>query len=415
MNPTIISGFETSVPIAELATSPTAIKIWEDDYRSSRYFLIENRQKTGFDSGLNGEGILIYHVNENRSWGTNGWSWGPVNDDETDKMIDVECADGNLHLDNEINRGDVGDPFPGSSDNRNFNNFTNPSSVRNNGFQTNIRVDNISASDSVMYADMNSMSNSGYTISYDENGIAATSITIGTDVQYSGVHFTSERGGFLTEIDFGLTYSGFWNTDLLSWEVMVYDDFSDQGIGNLLQIVSGNSDEGGWKTITIDSIPISPDQDFFVAVKFYDNGYVYSFDNTGVFSERSYYSANGSTYYSDLSSYGDANIRAKLSTDIYNSVKKNHLSFPDEFSLYPNYPNPFNPKTNISFNLEHDAEIVLEIYDLKGRVIETIIDGNFNSGHHSITWNADQFSSGVYFAIMSYKDFSQIQKMILLK
>ena len=415
MNPTIISGFETSVAIAELATSPTAIKIWEDDYRSSRYFLIENRQKTGFDSGLNGEGILIYHVNENRSWGTNGWSWGPVNDDETDKMIDVECADGNLHLDNEINRGDVGDPFPGSSDNRNFNNFTNPSSVRNNGFQTNIRVDNISASDSVMYADMNSMSNSGYTISYDENGIAATSITIGTDVQYSGVHFTSERGGFLTEIDFGLTYSGFWNTDLLSWEVMVYDDFSDQGIGNLLQIVSGNSDEGGWKTITIDSIPISPDQDFFVAVKFYDNGYVYSFDNTGVFSERSYYSANGSTYYSDLSSYGDANIRAKLSTDIYNSVKKNHLSFPDEFSLYPNYPNPFNPKTNISFNLEHDAEIVLEIYDLKGRVIETIIDGNFNSGHHSITWNADQYSSGVYFAIMSYKDFSQIQKMILLK
>ena len=413
--PTIASSYEEAVPIAELATSPTAIKVWEDDYRSSRYFLIENRQKTGFDTGLNGEGLLIYHINDNRSWGTNGWSWGPVNDDETNKMVDVESADGSLHLDNEINRGDTGDPYPGASDNRNFNNSTNPSSVRNNGFQTEIQVNNISASDSLMFADITSMSNSGYAISYDENGIAATSITIGTDVQYSGVHFTSEREGFLTEIDFGLTYAGFWNTDLLSWDVMVYNDFSDQNPGNLIQSVSGSSDEGGWKTVSIDSIPINADQDFFVAVKFYDNGYVYSFDNTGVLSGRSYYSANGSVYYNDLSNYGDANIRAKLSTEIYNSVEKNQLLFPNDISLYPNYPNPFNPATNISFKLLNDANLSLSIYDLNGNIIETIIDGNLNSGDHLVSWNAQNISSGVYFAILSTKDFSQTQKMILLK
>ena len=413
--PTIASSYETGIPIAQLATSPTAIKIWEDDYRSSRYFLIENRQKTGFDTGLNGEGLLIYHINENRSWGTNGWSWGPVNDDETNKMVDVESADGSLHLDNEINRGDTGDPFPGSSDNRNFNTLTNPSSVRNNGFQTNIQVNNISSPDSVMFADITSMSNSGYTISYDENGIAATSITIGTDVQYSGVHFTSEREGFLTEIDFGLTYPGFWNTDLLSWDVMIYDNFTDQNLGNLIQSVSGSSDEGGWNTVSIDSIPINADQDFFVAVKFYDNGYVYSFDNTGVLSGRSYYSANGSIFYNDLSNYGDANIRAKLSTEIYNSVEQNTLSIPNNFSLYPNYPNPFNPATNISFRLLTDANVSLSIYDLNGKIIETIVDGKLNLGDHLFTWNAKNISSGVYFAVLSTKDFSQTQKMILLK
>ena len=413
--PTIASSYETGIPIAQLATSPTAIKIWEDDYRSSRYFLIENRQKTGFDIGLNGEGLLIYHINENRSWGTNGWSWGPVNDDETNKMVDVESADGSLHLDNEVNRGDTGDPFPGSSDNRNFNTLTNPSSVRNDGFQTNIKVNNISSSDSIMFADITSMSNSGYTISYDENGIAATSITIGTDVQYSGVHFTSEREGFLTEIDFGLTYPGFWNTDLLSWDVMIYDNFSDQNLGNLIQSVSGSSDEGGWNTVSIDSIPINADQDFFVAVKFYDNGYVYSFDNTGVLSGRSYYSANGSIFYNDLSNYGDANIRAKLSTEIYNSVEQNTLSIPNNFSLYPNYPNPFNPATNISFRLLTDANLSLSIYDLNGKIIETIVDGKLKFGDHLVTWNAKNISSGVYFAILSTKDFSQTQKMILLK
>ena len=413
--PTIASSYETGIPIAQLATSPTAIKIWEDDYRSSRYFLIENRQKTGFDIGLNGEGLLIYHINENRSWGTNGWSWGPVNDDETNKMVDVESADGSLHLDNEVNRGDTGDPFPGSSDNRNFNTLTNPSSVRNDGFQTNIKVNNISSSDSIMFADITSMSNSGYTISYDENGIAATSITIGTDVQYSGVHFTSEREGFLTEIDFGLTYPGFWNTDLLSWDVMIYDNFSDQNLGNLIQSVSGSSDEGGWNTVSIDSIPINADQDFFVAVKFYDNGYVYSFDNTGVLSGRSYYSANGSIFYNDLSNYGDANIRAKLSTEVYNSVEKNIHSIPNDFSLYPNYPNPFNPATNISFRLLTDANVSLSIYDLNGKIIETIVDGKLKLGDHLVTWNAKNISSGVYFAILSTKDFSQTQKMILLK
>ena len=413
--PTIASSYETGIPIAQLATSPTAIKIWEDDYRSSRYFLIENRQKTGFDIGLNGEGLLIYHINENRSWGTNGWSWGPVNDDETNKMVDVESADGSLHLDNEVNRGDTGDPFPGSSDNRNFNTLTNPSSVRNDGFQTNIKVNNISSSDSIMFADITSMSNSGYTISYDENGIAATSITIGTDVQYSGVHFTSEREGFLTEIDFGLTYPGFWNTDLLSWDVMIYDNFTDQNHGNLIQSDSGSSDEGVWNTVSIDSIPINADQDFFVAVKFYDNGYVYSFDNTGVLSGRSYYSANGSIFYNDLSNYGDANIRAKLSTEVYNSVEKNIHSIPNDFSLYPNYPNPFNPATNISFRLLTDANVSLSIYDLNGKIIETIVDGKLKLGDHLVTWNAKNISSGVYFAILSTKDFSQTQKMILLK
>ena len=196
---------------------------------------------------------------------------------------------------------------------------------------------------------------------------------------------------------------------------MIYDNFTDQNLGNLIQSVSGSSDEGGWNTVSIDSIPINADQDFFVAVKFYDNGYVYSFDNTGVLSGRSYYSANGSIFYNDLSNYGDANIRAKLSTEIYNSVEQNTLSIPNNFSLYPNYPNPFNPATNISFRLLTDANVSLSIYDLNGKIIETIVDGKLNLGDHLVTWNAKNISSGVYFAILSTKDFSQTQKMILLK
>ena len=91
-------------------------------YRLNRYFLIENRQNYGFDYYINGSGLLIYHVNENRIAGFN--SFGPVNDDENDKMIDLESADGLTHLDDEINRGDAGDPFPGSTNNILFSDNT---------------------------------------------------------------------------------------------------------------------------------------------------------------------------------------------------------------------------------------------------------------------------------------------------
>ena len=56
---------------------------------------------------------MIYHVNENRTAGFN--SFGPNNDDENNKLVDLEAADGEHDLDNNSNRGDGGDPFPGTS------------------------------------------------------------------------------------------------------------------------------------------------------------------------------------------------------------------------------------------------------------------------------------------------------------
>ena len=61
--------------------------------------------------------------------GVNRWSSGLVNDDHNHKLVDVEAADGAADMDNGINRGDVGDTFPGSSGNYNFSNSTNPNSI----------------------------------------------------------------------------------------------------------------------------------------------------------------------------------------------------------------------------------------------------------------------------------------------
>ncbi len=412
MEPTIAVNTLINTPVPQLATSPSVIKVWEDNYRLNRYFLVENRQNYGFDSDLNGAGLLIYHVNENRIAGFN--SFGPVNDDENDKLVDLEEADGLQNLDNEINRGDQGDPFPGSSGNISFTGESNPSSNRNDGTPTGISIQNISDADSIMYADITPRAISGYSIFYDEYGIAPTSLSIGTEEQWSGVLFTSESEGYLTEIDFGIVWEVFWNTDILNWEVYVYESFDFDTPGNLYETVSGSSNLGGWHTIQIDSMYVNSGQEFFIGIKFLNNGYVYAFDNIGDLSGRSYLSSDGIYYENLLSSYGDANIRAKITTDTF--VKNVSEIIPNEqVVLYPNYPNPFNPTTNLSFSLERDDKILLEVYDMAGRYMNTIMEGFLPYGKHSIPWDGSSFSSGVYFVKLQTNDIQINQKIILLK
>ena len=148
IEPTVLGEDQNSVDIPAAATNAHALKIWEDDYYWNRYFLVENRQLTGFDAELPGSGLLVYHIDENRRWGTNRWSSGPVNDDHTHKLVDVETADGNGDMDNGINRGDGGDPFPGTSNNTDFSSNSDPNSDRYTGEATSIAVTNISSSSS---------------------------------------------------------------------------------------------------------------------------------------------------------------------------------------------------------------------------------------------------------------------------
>ena len=88
---------------------------------------------------------------------------------------------------------------------------------------------------------------------------------------------------------------------------------------------------------------------------------------------------------------------------------------PEEFMLVSAYPNPFNPITNISFNLAEDSEVSISIYNLQGRQIVSLVDASMNAGYHSVTWNADNFSSGVYFVKMVAGDYKSNQKLMLVK
>jgi len=101
-------------------------------------------------------------------------------------------------------------------------------------------------------------------------------------------------------------------------------------------------------------------------------------------------------------------------------LRKSLSAVPSTFALHPAYPNPFNPVTTISFSIpnngvktQHAAS--LQIYDITGKLVETLMDEPQEPGYHTIQWNANNFSSGVYFIRLESGTYSQSQKLILLK
>jgi parallel beta-helix repeat protein len=95
-------------------------------------------------------------------------------------------------------------------------------------------------------------------------------------------------------------------------------------------------------------------------------------------------------------------------------------SIPDKFTLFQNNPNPFNPVTEISFNLPEAAYVKLEIFNMLGQKINTIIDGYIDAGYQSALWNGktsegSTVASGIYFYRLSTDKYVESRKMILLK
>lgn len=111
----------------------------------------------------------------------------------------------------------------------------------------------------------------------------------------------------------------------------------------------------------------------------------------------------------------------------YNSSLVNYVNntetVPEKFILHQNYPNPYNPYTNISYELKTNSYVVLKIYDITGRDIRTINQGYQNTGKYNLRFSADGLSSGIYFYEINVRDLTgksntflrEIKKMVLIK
>jgi len=141
--------------IGAMENGGTVYRLWSSGAIGSEYYLVENRQKTGYDSYIPASGLYIWHIDEN-SLGTmapNDDEWYPGHTSGGNYGVALEQADGQYHLEKLINSGDAGDPFPGISSNTLFSPFSTPNSDNYIGDNTYVAVSNISSSSNVMTAD----------------------------------------------------------------------------------------------------------------------------------------------------------------------------------------------------------------------------------------------------------------------
>jgi len=130
---------------------------------------------------------------------------------------------------------------------------------------------------------------------------------------------------------------------------------------------------------------------------------------------------NQTTYIAGISAvYDDSLESAIVEVEfIYDPVDAgDNIVFVTE--LKGNYPNPFNPETTINFSLADKSPVAVEIYNIKGQKVKTLIDKELAQGMHSVTWKGTddydkKVSSGVFFCKMTTGDYSAIRKMVLLK
>ncbi|HSD65034.1 MAG TPA: T9SS type A sorting domain-containing protein, partial [Ignavibacteriaceae bacterium] len=124
-----------------------------------------------------------------------------------------------------------------------------------------------------------------------------------------------------------------------------------------------------------------------------------------------YYDAQSSTWTSYPGAVADAQYNTVtfsstlisnfiiLTANLTTNIEPSNKYTPDEFTLEQNYPNPFNPSTLINFGLSKNENVTLNIYNVLGQKIETLINGNYSAGHHSVVFDAGAkgLSSGTYF------------------
>ncbi len=129
-----------------------------------------------------------------------------------------------------------------------------------------------------------------------------------------------------------------------------------------------------------------------------DAGYAYDIEVT----------EDGLIYVADGTNFGIYRFTHPVSVDEQEPVVY-------DFSLSPAYPNPFNSSTTINFTLPHSSDAVLSVFDMSGRLVETLTNDYLQAGQHSVVWNGMNSASGIYFVRLDSGELQSTQKIVLVK
>jgi len=122
------------------------------------------------------------------------------------------------------------------------------------------------------------------------------------------------------------------------------------------------------------------------------------------------------TYFDGVESLS-SNIATTWGTDYLPKITVNteETNIPLRFELNQNYPNPFNPITTISYHIPENAHVKITVYNMRGQVVANLVNNEMSAGYYSVTWNAMDQPSGIYFCKMETRGYVSVKKLMLVK
>lgn len=120
-------------------------------------------------------------------------------------------------------------------------------------------------------------------------------------------------------------------------------------------------------------------------------------------------------YYYVCQPHAEFGMKGTITVTQITDVKNLEGKEPNEFALMQNYPNPFNPETEIRFTIQDAGFTSLKVYDVIGREVTTLVDKNMSPGEYSVTWNAANKPSGMYFYQLKSAGIDKTRRMILVR
>jgi hypothetical protein len=128
--------------------------------------------------------------------------------------------------------------------------------------------------------------------------------------------------------------------------------------------------------------------------------------------------AGVSDYYYVVVAYDFAGNRGEYSPELTPRIVTGleaGSEIPEAYALRPNYPNPFNPSTQIEFSVPEATDVRITVFDVSGKEVDVLVDSHVGAGTYQLTWQAEHLASGVYFYRMETASYVKTQTMLLLK
>ena len=186
----------------------------------------------------------------------------------------------------------------------------------------------------------------------------------------------------------------------------IFQELQEEGIDNVIIIAIGKSewDSGSVNWTNDNNIPV------LVDTSPYD-----IWSNWGAANRDLFFLDTNGNYFTQYNITPSEKVNDIKNTIYEMLLELNIQSYPENISLLNAYPNPFNPSTNIIFSISHGSNSLISVYDMEGRYLETLSKSYFVPGSYTLTWNASEYPSGIYFIRLALDSYLISHKLVLAK